>query len=439
MATNQAQSLSNGGVMPTVRTVHAPAPLSRARWAVLSVLFAVTVINFIDRQTLSVLAPVIRTLFHLSNQQYGRIVAALQFGMMTGEVPMGYLMDRIGTRVGLSLAVLWWSAGTGAQIFARNGVGFGLTRFWMGTGECGGFSGGLKTLTRIFPKKERTLAIGIFNSGSVIGATIATPLIVYLLQHYGLRTAFLVPTLMGIVWIPLWLYVYRGAACDSAPAGQAESEPVTGESPASLASMLGESSSWAVMSCRFFIGPVMQFYWYWIPNYLYNVRHMSISEIGILGALPFVLGDFGGVLGGLCAGFMLDRGHTITRVRKVLMYSSALLCGASGFIPLCRGRWAALGMIGIAVFADNFISANMFGAISDLHPEHKVGRATGLTGLAAGFSGLMFPLLTGFFADRGSYTPVFIMLALMPLAGTISLFAFGRRYRTLDVRPHSIA
>ena len=184
------------------------SPARRHRWAILSLLFAVTVFNFVDRQTLSVLAPVLRTAFHLSNEQYGRIVSALQFGMMSGEFPMGYLMDRWGTRLGLSLAVFWWSAATGAQMFARTGFQFGVTRFWMGTGECGGYSGGIKTVTRLFAKKDRTLAIGIFNSGSMIGATIAPPLIVYLLQQYGFRAAFLAPAAVGLLWVPIWLAVY---------------------------------------------------------------------------------------------------------------------------------------------------------------------------------------------------------------------------------------
>ena len=143
------------------------------RWLILALIFSITVINFIDRQTLSVLAPVLRATFHLSNEYYGRIVAALQFGMMSGEFPMGWLMDRWGARFGLTAAVLWWSAATGSQVFAGSGLQLGITRFWMGTGEAGNYSGGMKAVSRFFPKGKRTLAIGIFNSGSMIGATIS--------------------------------------------------------------------------------------------------------------------------------------------------------------------------------------------------------------------------------------------------------------------------
>ena len=401
-----------------------PKPrMSRRRWVILALLFLITVINFIDRQTLSVLAPVIRASFHLSNTQYGRIVSAFQFGMMSGEIPMGAMMDRIGARIGLALAVFWWSSATGAQFLARTGVQFGLTRFWMGTGECGNYSGGMKTVTRLFSKAERTLAIGIFNGGSMVGATVAPPLIVLLLHRYGFRAAFLVPALCGMVWLPLWWWAYGREPQAVAQASHA---------PASLRSMLGESSSWAVMMCRFFIGPVIQFYWYWIPSYLYSVRHMSLLQIGGLAWIPFFMGGAGGVAGGWAAGILLRRGVPVPRMRKLLMYGSSLLCCTSFFVPYSTGIAMALAMIGIAAAADNFLSANMYGAITDLFPDHKIGRATGLTGVAGGLSGLLFPLLTGILVDHVSYTPVFVMVAIMPLVGTILLFVLGRRYRTLE-------
>ncbi len=395
---------------------------SRRRWLILSLLFAVTVINFVDRQTLSVLAPVLRKVLDLSNEQYGRIVSALQFGMMSGEFPMGYLMDRWGARLGLSAAVLWWSAATGSQIFARTGVQFGLMRYWMGTGECGAFSGGIKTVSRLFSRKDRALAIGIFNSGSMIGATIAPPLIVFLLQRYGFRMAFLVPAVAGVFWVPLWWLAY----------GKEPREPAAAEvKRESLRSLLGQTSSWAVMLCRFFIGPVMQFYWYWIPSYLVGVRHMSMSQIGMLAWIPFFLGDLGGIAGGWTARTLEQRGVSVRNVRRITMYGSSLLCITSLMVPYMGHAGTAIMMIGVAIMADNFLSANMFAAITDLFPDRQVGRATGLTGIAGGLSGLLFPLLTGWTVDHRSYTPVFFMVAFMPLMGTLMLFAFGRQYRNL--------
>src|SRR6202167_2314884 len=213
-------------------------------WLILSLLFFLTVIMFIARQALSVMAPVLRTVFHLSNAAYGRIVSALGFGMMTGEFPMGYLMDRLGARLGLTAAIAWWATATGSFALASSGLTLGLSQFWKGTGECAAYSGGVKTVTRLFEKKDRTLAIGIFNGGSVIGATLAPPLIVFLMQSYGFRTAFLVPTLAGFLWIPIWWLVYR----------HEPKAPVVAERDVvSSRQLLGQSSTWAVMLCRFFI------------------------------------------------------------------------------------------------------------------------------------------------------------------------------------------
>ena len=396
----------------------------RRRWLVLSLIFAITVINFIDRQTLSVLAPVLRKALDLSNTEYGRIVSALQFGLMSGEFPVGYLMDRWGARLGMSAAVLWWSGATGAQVFARNGLQFGFIRFWMGTGECGNYSGGIKTVTRLFSKKERTLAIGIFNGGSMVGATIAPPLIVFLMQRYGFRAAFLLPAFAGALWVPAWWLLHGREPKDEQ---KAKAQTV------SLSQLLSTSSAWAVMACRFFNGPVLQFYWYWIPSYLVSVRHLSITQIGALGWIPFFLGSIGGVVGGWAAGRLQRFGLSMANVRRITMYGSGVVCIASLAVPYLNSAAMAMIMIGVAMMAANFFSANMFASVTDLFPVEQAGRATGLTGFAGGLSGLLFPLLTGWTVDHFSYSPVFLMVAFMPLLGALGLFVLGRKYRTSEL------
>jgi ACS family hexuronate transporter-like MFS transporter len=387
---------------------------------VLGLLCAITVINFIDRQTVSVLAPVIKQTFHLSNGAYGRIVAAFQFGMMSGELPMGWLMDRIGCRLGLLAAVLWWSTATGTQAFVRSGRQLGGTFFWMGSGECGNYSGGMKTLFQMFARSERTLAIGIFNSGSVVGSVLAPPFIVYLAQGYGLRAAFLVPAVLGAIWALLWWMIYRAPARAGSAADQ-RSIP--------LGSILAQSSAWAVMLCRFFVGPVIQFYWYWLPSYLFSAKHMSLARIGAMSWIPFFLGSGGGIAGGWAAGWLHKRGVSTYNLRRITMLTSSGLCLASCIVPFVASTAVALLVMSVAIFGHNFLSANMYGAITDLFPEAAVGRATGLTGVASGLSGLLFPLLTGVLVDRISYTPVFLLAAAMPLAGTIVLFLLGKPER----------
>jgi MFS transporter, ACS family, aldohexuronate transporter len=394
----------------------------RRRWVVLALLFSIIVINFIDRQTLSMLAPVLRSVFHLSNTAYGRIVAALQFGMMSGEFPVGWLMDRWGARLGLTAAVLVWSVITGTQFFTRSGVQLGITRFWMGTAEVGSISGGMKTVSHLFTDKERTLAIGIFNSGTVIGTTVAPLLVIFLLQRYGFRVAFLAPAILAFLWLPLWWVTQRGN--DLRP-------PATDVSETPVRVLLSQSSTWAVMICRMLIGPVMQFYWYWTPSYLYSARHMSLVQIGLVSWIPFFLGVSGGIAGGATAGWLQSCKVSLYNTRRITMYGSSLLCIASLAVPWMATATTALVMISLAIMAHNFLSANMYAAITDLFPGRLVGRVTGLTGVSGGLSGLLLPLLTGILVDHLSYTPVFILIAFMPLLGTVALFVIGRRYRHL--------
>lgn len=392
--------------------------LSSKRYLLLLLLLTITVVNFIDRQTVSILAPLIRAAFHLSNEAYGRIVAAFQFGMMAGELPMGWVMDQWGSRLGLVAAVLWWSAATGAQAFLRSGTQLGIARFWMGSSECGNYSGGIKAVSQLFPLREKTLAIGIFNSGSVVGAVVAPPLIVYLAQHYGYRSAFLVPSLAGGLWTLLWWIVNRNPFA----------KPLKNESPQEpLGTLLRQSSTWAVMLCRFFVGPVIQFYWYWLPSYLSAAQHMSLGRIGATSWIPFFLGGAGGVAGGWSAGWLQKKGASPYNVRRITMFASGAMCLASAVVPFDRHVAASLLMMSIAIFGHNFLSANMYGAITDLFPDNAVGRATGLSGVAGGLSGLLFPLLTGLLVDRVSYTPVFLLAAVMPLAGTVALLAVAKR------------
>ncbi len=395
--------------------------MSRGRWLILALLLTVTIVNFIDRQTLSILAPKIRESMHLSHQAYGRIVAAFQFGMMAGELPVGSLMDRWGVRFGLSLAVLWWSLATGTQAFVKNGLQLAATRFWMGTGECGNYSGGVKTVNEWFPKAERAFAIGIFNGGSMLGAIIAPPLIVWLARTYGFFYAFLFPGALGLLWVPLWWRSYRVLRREK-PTEDSRTEDMP-----SLGNLLRLRRTWAIMACRLLVGPVAQFYLYWTPDYLYSVRGLSLLEIGQYSWIPFVLGDIGSVSGGWAAGLLIRRHFSTRLARQATMYTGAILCLASVLVPIVPTVPQALGVIGLVLFGHTFLSANMFASVTDMFPDGAVGRVTGLHGLCGGFSGLLFPLVAGLLIDRVSYAPVFALAAAMPLAGTIALFALGEK------------
>lgn len=419
-----------------------PPVWRQVRWQVLTLLFLVTVINFVHRQTLSVVAPLIREEYHLSNTDYGRIVSAFMFGMMAGEFPVGWMMDRLGVRGGFSFAVVWWSLAAGLHATARSALQFSIFRFWMGTGECGNFSGGMKVVSEWFPARERAFAVGVFNAGSMIGSLVTPPLIVYLTLHFGWRVAFVGPSVLGFLWVILWRSVYRPLAehprltaveVRYIRAGQPGQE---GDPPRSRA-LLRYRQGWGLVLCRFLVGPVIQFYWFWMPTYLYQSRGLSLAAIGWFAWIPYLFGDVGSIGGGWAAGFLMRRGMSLQAVRLSTMWAGAVCCAMSIGVSQATSAAAAIAFICLVMFGHTWLSANMFAAISDIYPKDSVGRMTALTGIAGGISGLLFPLLTGYLLDKISYAPVFLMAAVMPSAGVFCLGATARKFECIVISPEA--
>jgi len=345
---------------------------------------------------------------------------------LVGEFPIGWLMDRFGVRAGLSFSVLWWSLAAGLHAIARTAIQFASFRFWMGTGECGNFSGGMKVVSELFPPRDRAFAVGVFNAGSMIGSLITPPLIVYITLKFGWRMAFAAPSFLGLIWVLAWRAIYRPAKVRDR-----KDEP-DAQPPNRL--LLQHRQGWSLILCRFFVGPVIQFYWFWMPNYLYQARGLSLTAIGMFTWIPYLFGDIGSVGGGWAAGVLMRRGFSLNAARLITMWTGAACCAMS--IPVSRADTAALaiGFICLVMFGHTWLSANMFAAISDIYPDGAVGRMTALTGIAGGISGLLFPLLTGFLVDRFSYGPVFVIVALMPAIGVLALHTLGGSFQRLTLQ-----
>jgi ACS family hexuronate transporter-like MFS transporter len=428
-----------GGAPQSAATIPGLPPVHRqVRWWILAMLFCITVINFVERQTLSVTAPKLREIFKLSNTQYGLIVSAFQFGMLTGEFPMGWLMDWRGARFGLTFAVLWWSIANALHAAARSVWAFAGFRFWLGTGECGNFSGGNKVVSQWFPVRERAFAIGIFNSASMIGSALAPFIIVPVMNHYGWEMAFLVPSALGMAWSLVWRVYYRSPEeHESLTPAEAQyiregDAPVVRSRPGN-AQLLAIRQTWGLMLCRFLVGPVVQFYIYWLPEYLYRERGFSLTEIAFFAWVPFFFGDIGSIGGGWAAGYLIRRGYSVKAARLMTLGFGAALCIMSLAVVPVKTIPVALFAICVVLFGHTALSANMFAAISDIFPSSAVARVTGLTGIAGGISGMIFPLLTGYLVDKVSYTPVFVMASLMPAAGMMMLWWTSGGFRRVNL------
>lgn len=393
-----------------------PPAADRRRWGVLTLLFFSITINLLDRQVLSVLAPVIRDELRLSNTQYSYIVASFLLGMTLAQVPAGMLMDRWGARIGLTVLMLWWSAANGLHAIAKTTAALCGFRFLMGIGECGNYSGGIKVISQWFPQRERALAGGIFNSGTVIGAFVAPPLIVAISAAFGWRMTFVVPSAVGLLWLVPWLLFYRDRhtvvkAADAIP----------------LARLVRLREVWAVLLMRAFSGPVLHFYWYWLPEYLKRERHLSMDAIAWLAGVPFLFAGMGNIVGGWFSGFLLGRGWSANAARKLSFGLSAVLCACSALVPVAPGEVLPIVAICVAILGISSFVATHIGTLTDLFPGAVLARVAGVTGVGEGIVNLGVTLATGIVVDRYSYVPVFVAASIMPLLGTLACLVLIRR------------
>ena len=410
-------------------------PMPPLRWAILFLLFLAMTVNILDRQVLSLAAPVLRDELRLSNTQYGLIVFSFLLGMTLGQVPVGMMLDRLGARLGFPLILAWWSLANLAHAAARSVVQFGVLRFLLGTGECGTYSAGVKVIGQWFGERERALAAGLFNSGSLAGAILAPPLIVFLMLRFGWPAAFFVPSLAGLIWILPWLRLYwepwrhprlRGG---TSPARVAEAP----RARRSVLPLLAVPAIWGVILMRSFGGPVTHFYWYWLPEYLRRERGMSLEMIGVLAWLPFFAGGVGNIGGGWFSSALIRRGWSLDRARKAAFLLATALCLAAVLVPLSPNAASALTLISLAALGINAIAANLMGLIADLFPQGILAQVSALTGVGDGTMSMLMMLLTGVVVDRYSYLPVFFAAGLLPLLCLASLLLLVRRVRPIPL------
>ena len=295
-------------------------------------------------------------------------------------------------------------------------------RFLLGLGECGNYSGGVKVISEWFSARERALAGGIFNTGSVIGSLAAPYLVMRLATAYGWQFAFLLPSLLGLLWILPWVAVYRPRG--DGPAGQ---------SPAGVRIPLGSRQLWGMMLVRALGGPVNHFYWYWLPEYLRRERGFSLEQIGLWAGLPFFFGGLGNVAGGWLSSFLMARGSSADHARKTALALAVLLCLTSMGVPLCATGYQALVLICAASFGIGAYAATWIGAVTDIFPGAVVARVTGLAGMGEGVANMILTLATGRVVDRYSYLPVFLGASLLPALGLASLFLVVRSIEKVKI------
>ena len=378
----------------------------KSRWVMIGLVFLATVINYLDRQTLSVAAPVIIDQFHLSNVEYSRIIFAFMLAYTVMNGISGPMVDRLGAKLGYTVCIAWWSIAAMLHSLARGAVSFGAFRFLLGMGEAGNWPAGVKVVAEWFPPKERALASGIFNSGSAIGAVIAPPMVAWIILKSGWQSAFLVVGGAGLVWLAIWVVVYRSPA--NALAGVARQ-------PVPLRDLLRTRWVRQFTASKILSDPVWYFYIFWFPQYLKSARGFDIAAVGKFAWIPFFTAGAGNLLGGACAAAMLDRGISVTWARKIsVMLFAALMTSAIPAV-LVSNVFVSIGLISMATLGYSGALANMLAMPADRFPGSTVGSVWGIASMGAGFGGMVFSLLTGWVIDHYSYIPVFVGFGILPL------------------------
>jgi ACS family hexuronate transporter-like MFS transporter len=376
----------------------------------IGLVFLATVINYLDRQTLSVVAPVLTEQFHMSNVAYSRVVFAFMLAYTAMNGVSGPLMDRLGTKLGYALCMAWWSVAAMLHSAAWNVASLGAFRFLLGMGEAGNWPAGVKVVSEWFQPKERALASGIFNSGSSIGAVVAPPLVAWIILSTGWRSAFLMVGGVGLIWLLLWMLVYYTPE---------EARADVAHRPASVWKLLRTRWVLTFTVSKVFSDPAWYFYVFWFPQYLKSARGFDIAAIGKFAWIPFLTADAGNLLGGALAAALLSRGVPLVWTRKISITVFAILMTAAIPAVLAANAFVSIALISTATLGYTGALANMLAMPADRFPKNAVGSVWGLASVGAGFGGMVFSLATGWVVDHYSYVPVFAGFGILPLIGAV--------------------
>ncbi len=415
-------------------------PRGRVRWVICGLLFAAVVLSYIDRLVLGVLKPQLTALYGWTNSGYGDVTGYFQVCYGLGFLAFGWLIDRIGPRLGYMLAMGIWTIGHFAQVLATTTTGFAIARIPLALGEAGTYPSALAAASQWFPKRERALAIGIFNAGANVGA-IVTPLLVSFLVAGLLldwRWAFLVTGAFNLIWLVAWWRYYRKpgdhARITAEERAYIDVEPQEDVGRAGFARVLRHRETWAYMAGRFLIDPVWWTFLFWLPDFFHTRYGYDLKNFGPPLVAIYMLADIGAVAGGWYSSHLLKRGVATGRARKRAMFVCALFALPVMFAAQASDIWIAVGFIGLACAAHQGFSTNLFALPGDLFPRYAQGTLIGLGGFAGAAGGFIASKSLGLLLDRvGSYEPFFIACGLAYLVALLVTHLLNPRYAKVRI------
>ena len=415
-------------------------PIGHYRWIIAGLLFLAATINYIDRQVLSILAPDLQRTIGWSEIDYGNIVFSFQIAYALMLLVSGRIIDLVGTRVGFALAISWWSLACMGHALAASVPSFGMWRFLLGMGEAGNFPASIKSVAEWFPKRERALVTGIFNSGTNIGAILAPIAVPLIALHWGWQAAFIATGSLGFFWVICWLLVYRP------PEGQSHlsarelayirSDPSEPEIQISWIPLLQHRQLWAFALGKFLTDPVWWFYLYWLPKFLSSVHGIKTIDMMRYLVVVYLIADVGSVAGGWFSSALLKSGWSTNRARKTVMFLCSALVAPVIFASQSQSPWGAIFLISLAAAAHQGWSANLFTLSSDMFPREAVASVVGIGGFAGALGGMLIAKVTGHILEwYGTYTPMFVVAGLAYLVALAAIQGLCPRLEKISSRP----
>lgn len=392
------------------------------RWWIAGLLFASTVINYIDRQTLSVLAPHLKVEFSWSNSDFALIIIAFRIAYTIFQLVAGRVLDVLGTKRGLSLTVLWYSAAAVASAFASGLRSFAVCRFLLGAGEGGNWPGATKAVAEWFPESERGIAVAMFDSGSAVGAAIAPIMVIWLYSTFGTwRPAFVITGLLGLVWLAAWLIVHRFAPATTRK--RAETNESHGQSE--WMSLLRQRETWGIVLGKALTDPVWFFVTDWFAIYLVS-KGFKVENTLLGFWIPFIAADIGNFAGGGLSSYYIKRGWPVLSARKLV-----IALGGAGMLMLiptimATSLTAIIALFAIATFSYAAWSTMALTLPADVYETKSVATVSGMSGAAAGLGTILSTFLIGRISDRYSFGPVLLGASFVPVIATFLVFGLVR-------------
>lgn len=377
------------------------------RWYILVLLFVATTINYLDRQIIGLLKPILEAEFDWSETDFAYIVMAFTAAYAIGLLFFGWFVDKVGTKKGYSIIVGIWSLAGMLHAAARSAWGFGMARLGLGIGEAGNFPAGVKAVSEWFPKKEKALATGIFNSGTSIGVVVALLLVPWILSRYGWHEVFLITGALGFVWMIFWHFMYSlpnkskwitNEERELIRAGQEEGE-VQEKVPIKWLKLFSFPQTWAFVVGKAFIDPIFWFFLFWLPAYFSSTFDLDLTKPSLELMIIYTSTTVGSIGGGYLSSWLIKRGWPTLKARKTVLLVFALCEISIILVQFASNMWMVVGLISLAVAIHQAWATNIFTIASDLFPTQAVSSIVGIGGMAGAVGGILFPMLVGTLLD----------------------------------------